>query len=106
MERRIMSQAQDEIRELMALQQEATKPRSRSEAPIESSGDREEPDLPAATADIAADESRPRETIQELSAQLEGAVHEIESAATDHPLLVSLVAFTLGVVVGQVFSRR
>ena len=46
------------------------------------------------------------ESMQELSDNLESAVQEIEEAAKEHPALVALVAFTLGLVVGQLFSRR
>ena len=112
-----MSQAQDEISELMELQREAAKPKSRSKE----SGSTKKSAASGASAvnknsdaafESASDgearghKSELEEKMQELSESIESAVAEIEQAAEEQPVLVSMVAFTLGMVIGQSFSRR
>jgi hypothetical protein len=109
-----MSKAQDEISELMALQREATAPRSRRPKAGRTTGPAKEAasamagDPEPSGSDTAGDEemSELQETMKELSDNLEYAVQEIEEAAREQPALTALVAFTLGLVVGQLISRR
>jgi len=44
--------------------------------------------------------------VQHYADQLAGAVKQLEDAAREHPALALLAAFTTGVVVGNLFSRR
>lgn len=111
-----MAKAEDEISELMALQRAAAKrprpkkssSRKKSEAPESS----EEVNETASKDDTSAETStaQPKtvlnEQMQEFTERIEDAMAEIEEAAKDQPTLVSLVAFTLGLVIGQSFSRR
>jgi hypothetical protein len=41
-----------------------------------------------------------------LGNQLASVLEELEDAARDHPALALLATFSLGVIVGQLFSRR
>jgi ElaB/YqjD/DUF883 family membrane-anchored ribosome-binding protein len=101
-----MSEAKDEISELMALQREAAEPRSRPRKPDKKTEPAEQGAPPAGDEPISGAESELKKTMQELSENLEIAVQEIEDAAREQPALTALVAFTLGLVVGQLFSRR
>ena len=44
--------------------------------------------------------------VQHYADQLAGALKQFEDTAREHPALVLLAAFTTGVVVGNLFSRR
>ena len=44
--------------------------------------------------------------VQHYADQLAGAVKQFEDTAREHPALALLAAFTTGVVVGNLFSRR
>ncbi len=44
--------------------------------------------------------------VQHYADQLAGALKQLEDTAREHPALVLLAAFTTGVVVGNLFSRR
>jgi hypothetical protein len=110
-----MSKAQNEISELMALQREATAPRSKRRKADRTTRSAEDTALPltgdpepASASDAAGDSemSELEKTMKELSDNLEYAVQEIEEAAREQPALTALVAFTLGLVVGQLISRR
>lgn len=115
-----MSKAQDEISELLALQREATKkpPRRRKAAAKKKPAEPvDEPEAAAPAEEIeepATEDTEgpkgPRSEIEakmkELSDNIESAVEEIENSAKEQPVLMSLVAFTLGLVVGQSLSRR
>ena len=46
------------------------------------------------------------QTILDLTNQIENFAREMEKGAKDHPTLVLVGAFVLGMVVGQLFSRR
>lgn len=112
-----MSQAQDEISELMALQRESAelrakarkaRPKTESAGPAVSPEAGEKPESTESES-AAADErgmSDLEKKINEISDDLETAVQEIEEAAKEQPALTALVAFTLGIVVGQMLSRR
>jgi hypothetical protein len=41
-----------------------------------------------------------------ISMEFESVLHELEAVATERPALALLVAFSVGVIVGQIFSRR
>jgi hypothetical protein len=112
-----MSEAQNEISELIALQREAaalrSKPRKadtkKKSAKEDASPAAGGPDGASRSTPDAADESEMSElekTMRELSDNIENAVGEIEDTAREQPVLTALVAFTLGLVVGQLFSRR
>ena len=56
----------------------------------------------------SGDEQAPtgtEETINDLAAQIGGFVTEMEAAAKERPAVALLAAFTIGIVVGQLFSR-
>ena len=44
--------------------------------------------------------------VQHYADQLAGALKQLEDTAREHPALVLLAAFTTGVVLGNLFSRR
>lgn len=44
--------------------------------------------------------------VRDLAVQIESVVKELEEAARERPALALLAAFTIGIVVGQLFSRR
>lgn len=44
--------------------------------------------------------------VHDLAVQLEHILKEMEEAATERPALALLTAFAVGVIVGQLFSRR
>lgn len=44
--------------------------------------------------------------IHDLAAQIEHVLKDMEEAATERPALALLSAFALGIIVGQLFSRR
>jgi ElaB/YqjD/DUF883 family membrane-anchored ribosome-binding protein len=46
------------------------------------------------------------QTIGEFALQLETFMQEAEAAAIERPALALLAAFSLGIIVGQMFSRR
>ena len=103
-----MSQAQDEISELMELQREAAKPKSRSKKSdsTKKSAASDAAFESASDGEARGHKSELEEKMQELAESIENAVAEIEDAAKEQPVLVSMVAFTLGMVIGQSFSRR
>ena len=112
-----MSEAQNEISELMALQRETAALRSNARKADKTAKTVEEvaspgagdTDLEAESAFDADEESGMSDlekTMKELSDNIEKAVQEIEDAAREQPALTALVAFTLGLAVGQLFSRR
>ncbi len=112
-----MSSAQDEISELMALQREAA-PRQKRRKPRKSDHETngageaaapaaDDPDpTPASDISDESEASELEEAINEFTDNLEAAVQEIGDSAQEQPALTALVAFTLGIVVGQLFSRR
>ncbi len=46
------------------------------------------------------------QTIGEFALQVETFMKEAEAAAIERPALALLAAFSLGIIVGQMFSRR
>ncbi len=112
-----MSPAYDEISELMALKRDAEKRRPRSQEaaakkktakPPASGEPQESESAPEQETVDETEDKRPdlNKQMQELAEFVEKAVREIENTAEKQPVMVSLVAFTLGLVVGQSLSRR
>ena len=115
-----MSKVQDEIAELMALQREAQAPKARREKTRnktraagrgESASDDVEPasdDETVETSDEADGKSMSdlERSMKELAQNIETAVQGLEESAREQPFLTAMTAFTLGLVVGQLFTRR
>ena len=61
-----------------------------------------------AEPDAASEEqvSESETNVQHYADQLAGAVKQLEDAAREYPALTLLAAFTTGIVVGNLFSRR
>lgn len=73
------------------------------------SGTLEEGDLTKPSTQEATEEASSPETdegIGDLAAQIESIVRELEEAARERPAVALLAAFTIGIVIGQLFSRR
>jgi len=111
-----------ELEELRALRQEGAEKRARRkrtraarkpspEPPAAAEEERgaAEPgtEEPAAEAQ-APEEQAPEwmETLEDLATHLDSAVTDIEEATREHPALALLAAFTIGVFLGRLFSRR
>ena len=113
-----MTNSKSDIEELKDLQREATarraarkKPRStiKQEQAQQSEAAETHTATTKSTADDSASEAQSYEaekTIQDFAGQIESVVKEMEEAANDHPALALLAAFSLGIIVGQLFSRR
>lgn len=98
-------------------QKETTKPqpkrtRTRSTAKStarKTSGTREEHTAEKPSAVDSVEKELPPEadkSVRELAVQIESVVKEMEAAARERPALALLAAFTIGIVVGQLFARR
>lgn len=46
------------------------------------------------------------QSIQDIADQIETAVKNMDEIASERPVMTLLAAFTLGIIVGQIFSRR
>jgi ElaB/YqjD/DUF883 family membrane-anchored ribosome-binding protein len=113
-----MKDPRSELDELKTLQQEAAerraqrkrRPRStREPVPKAQSGKVADRNATEPTApDPAIEEQAPEweKNLEDLAAHLEGAATEMERAVREYPALALLAAFTIGIVVGQLFSRR
>lgn len=114
-----MTNSKSDIEELKGLQHEATERRTeRNRPPSTAKGAEdqqsemmEDRDVTTKTTaqDSAAAKSpatESKKTIQDLAGQIENLVKEMEEAASERPLLALLAAFSLGVITGQLFSRR
>lgn len=98
-----MSKSQDEIDELLELQRKAERKRT--------GADENQADQTAAESEEGDDgtgDPKPNleEKMKEFSDTIESAVEEISNTAKEKPVLVSLVAFSLGLVLGLTISRR
>ena len=63
----------------------------------------------AQTKPASADEASAKdleESVQHYADQLAGAVKQLEDTAREHPALALIAAFTTGVVIGNLFSRK
>jgi hypothetical protein len=112
-----MASSQSDIDELKNLQREATELRVKrdragttgspaveqaSETTQEANGEQPQNQKPAAPEQSPETD----EAIRKLAVKIDSAVEELEEAARERPALALLAAFTVGVVVGQLFSRR
>ena len=112
-----MSNSKSDIDELKTMQREAAelraeRKRSRSTAKpaagpksvtVEDLNSTERPVQDSAAEKQTSEWDKP---VQDLAAQIESAAKEIEEAARDRPALALLAAFTIGIVVGHLLSRR
>ncbi|MCB1730638.1 MAG: hypothetical protein KDI21_09190 [Halieaceae bacterium] len=101
-----------ELEELQKIQREASEGRARrdrerqaaSKAAVQATAEQATagpaPDSPPAGNDSAEPEQ------PGLGDQLGNLLEELEESARDHPALALLAAFSLGVIVGQLFSRK
>jgi hypothetical protein len=107
----------NELAELRALQQDAAEKRAQrksarrkskpvSDASPTTGGERAN-GAPAARQQ-STEEPAPEweKTLEDLAVHLESAVSDIEDVTREHPALALLAAFTIGVIAGQIFSRR
>jgi len=113
-----MTNSKSDIEELKNLQREATarraeRKRPRSTAKREQAQQSEATEDPAETSKPTADDSaseaqahEAEKTIQDIVGQIETAAKKMEETASEHPALALLAAFSLGVIVGQLFSRK
>ena len=113
-----MTNSEHDIEELKSLQREATERRAERKKTSstakqaenqqsEAEKDRPAPKKPAAqktASNTQAPESE--KNSQDLAGQIETIVKEMEEAASERPMLALLAAFSLGIFVGQLFSRR
>lgn len=113
-----MTNSKSDLEELKGLQREASerraerkKPRAKPRQTKEKQSAVEKDNSAAtkpATQDTAGEMPPPEteKTIQDLAGQIETIVKEVEEASSERPVLALLAAFVLGVVAGQLFSRR
>ena len=114
-----MTNSNSDIEKLKSLQREAKKRRAERRKPHSTTTHAEEKqseiteDLDvtsksAAQGSSAAESPVPesKKTLQDLFGQIENLVKEMEDAASERPLLALLAAFSLGIIIGQLFSRR
>ena len=107
-----MTNSETELDELKALQREAAELRSatrRKESTAElaeGQGSAASADAPAAAAPL--EEATPESTaaLEDVNVDLNAILKDMEDAARERPVLALLAAFSLGIVVGQMFSRR
>lgn len=113
-----MANSETDIEELRKLQQEASERRAQrnkdrsaaiqAEAP-QAAGESVEPEAESPiTADpgSAGREAEAALLPPGLTEQFESMLEELEEAASERPALALLAAFSLGVIAGQLFSRR
>ena len=108
-----MSDASDKSEELKTLQREAAElQESRKRANSEEVKGSEEPPVDMtekgpiketvdSEAAVAVDDEN-----HDVAGQLEAYLNELEEVALERPVLALLVTFSLGVIVGHLFSRK
>ena len=113
-----MTNSKSDIEELKNLQREATEQRAKRKRTRSTARQTEGQQSAAAEAHSAATKTvvedsaseaqahEAEEAIQDLAGQIETAVTRLEETASERPALALLAAFSLGVIVGQLFSRR
>jgi hypothetical protein len=77
---------------------------SRNKASAADSQTEAEP--PAATAPLEEATPESATTLEDFNVDFNGILKDMEDAARERPVLALLAAFSLGIVVGQMFSRR
>ena len=65
-----------------------------------------EAESPAASAPLEEATPESASTLNDLNVDFNGILKDMEDAARERPVLALLAAFSLGIVVGQMFSRR
>jgi hypothetical protein len=65
-----------------------------------------EAEPPAATTPLEEATPESAATLEDLNVDFNGILKNMEDAARERPVLALLAAFSLGIVVGQMFSRR
>jgi ElaB/YqjD/DUF883 family membrane-anchored ribosome-binding protein len=87
-----MTKSKTETEELKILQKESRelrKSKSKPQAP-----------------ELENDEVEPETDSAELTTQVDQLIREVEEVATQHPALALLAAFGIGILVGQMLTRR
>lgn len=95
----IMTTSQNKTDELEELHREASELRNKPKV--------RRPAKPSRDA-LTAEDATPSvwKEIEDAVSELHYAADEIESAASEHPVLALLTAFACGVVVGQLMTRK
>ena len=113
-----MTKSKSDLEELNKLQREAAelraeRKRSRStakgaeEKPSESTDDRNTATTPPMQDSVDdAQGAASDKVIEDFADQIESIAKKLEEAAIERPALALLAAFSLGIIVGQIFSRR
>ena len=65
-----------------------------------------EAELPAARAPLEEATPESAVTLEDINVDFNGILKDMEDAARERPVLALLAAFSLGIVVGQMFSRK
>ncbi len=65
-----------------------------------------EAEPPAATTPLEEATPESAATLEDLNVDFNGILKDMEDAARERPVLALLAAFSLGIVVGQMFSRK
>ena len=108
------SHHENEMDELKSLNQEAAERRTERKRSRTSGRQKTEAESPqeavSESNDLVAEEELSSEETDEaisgIAARIEEFVMELEEAASERPAVPVLAAFTLGIVIGSLFSRR
>ena len=107
-----MTKPKTEIEELIALQKKSQKLQEQRETSVrDATGTTQEDSAktPAQDPGIKEESAPPGdqgELVEGLTGQIENIMSELEEVAAEHPALALLAAFGIGIVVGQLLSRR
>jgi hypothetical protein len=117
-----MTSTETDLDELKALQREAALLRSQRQQKSSTAARTERKEDSAASVEEAdsqpeaepAADSQPLEeaiaasakTLEDLNIDFNAILKDMEEAARERPMLTLVAAFTLGIVVGQLFSRK
>ena len=108
-----MTNSHSDVDELQTLQREADEmlaksknPRSTCRPEPETKEEQKETE-PGMQDSVDEDQTvDSKKTDHDLAVQIESVLKNMEEAATERPALALLAAFTLGIIVGQLLSRR
>ncbi|MDX2504286.1 MAG: hypothetical protein QNL62_07405 [Gammaproteobacteria bacterium] len=108
-----MTNSESDLEALKDQQREATERRAVRKKPRstarQSAAARARTAAAKPTADGSANDAQAHEAeeaIQDLADQIETAVKKIGETASERPVLALLATFSIGVIVGHLFSRR
>jgi len=113
-----MTNLKSDMEELKNLQREVAEQRAkrtRHRAPARQTGGQESAatETRAASMQTATDDSTSEvqaqeveKAIQDFAGQIETSIKTLEETASERPVLALLAAFSIGVIVGQLISRR